>query len=275
MTSVPVSLPLTNGPPTVNSVLPPSLPMSLLTNPTLPNPTGVASNVSTTRILKLSGFNPDLKTRDIQVIFQEWEEDRGGFKLKWVDDVTCLIVFNDPTVGKTVTCFTFLLEEGLMHWNCTAKRAFLTLLASPPPILSVDQGAKIQAYNGPDVTHILTSVQNRPRSRSNASSHSRKGSMNVSSPTSTGRRGSMNQGDGGNTVGHRTSFRNLAGAATNGNGNGGGNRNLPSSAQIQAAIDSATAGAGGGSALSSSPTSTQPPVGERIQMPPIDPRQNP
>lgn len=60
------------------------------------------SPVSTTRILELSNFSQDLKTRDIQGIFAEWEDDRGGFKIKWVDDTSCLIVFGDAGVGASM-----------------------------------------------------------------------------------------------------------------------------------------------------------------------------
>jgi hypothetical protein len=40
-----------------------------------------------------------LKTRDIQTIFSQWEHEKGGFRIKWVDDVNALIVFQDATVG--------------------------------------------------------------------------------------------------------------------------------------------------------------------------------
>jgi hypothetical protein len=52
-----------------------------------------------TRILEISGFPPELKTRDIQAIFSHWEDDRGGFKIKWVDDTTALIIFADAAPG--------------------------------------------------------------------------------------------------------------------------------------------------------------------------------
>lgn len=52
-----------------------------------------------TRILSLSGFPAELKTRDIQTAFAEYENDRGGFKIKWIDDTSLLIVFNDAAVG--------------------------------------------------------------------------------------------------------------------------------------------------------------------------------
>ena len=41
-----------------------------------------------------------LKTRDIQIIFKDWETDKGGFKIKWLDDVNALVVFADATVGE-------------------------------------------------------------------------------------------------------------------------------------------------------------------------------
>jgi hypothetical protein len=72
---------------------------------------------STTRVLLLSDFNKELKTRDIQHVFAEWEDDRGGFKIKWVDDTSCLIVFADPGVGKKpldpFSCFSLHFREPL------------------------------------------------------------------------------------------------------------------------------------------------------------------
>ena len=55
-----------------------------------------------TRILSLSGFPPELKTRDIQAAFAEFENERGGFKIKWIDDTSLLVVFNDPVVGTSL-----------------------------------------------------------------------------------------------------------------------------------------------------------------------------
>ncbi|EGG09513.1 uncharacterized protein MELLADRAFT_115778 [Melampsora larici-populina 98AG31] len=140
---------------------------------------------SVTRILQLTEFSKDLKTRDIQLVFADWEDDRGGFKIKWVDDTSCLVVFADPGV---------------------AKRAFLSVLSNPPPALTNSQllgqkAAKLRAYNGPDVVHILSSVQNRPRSRSNASQslHSRASSM-----------ASVNGGGGNGGLGRRPSMGALA-----------------------------------------------------------------
>lgn len=193
--------------------------------PTLP----VSNPNATTKILQLSDFSKELKTRDIQLVFAEWEDDRGGFKIKWIDDTSCLIVFADPGTG-TSSC---LLPNPSKHYRepmfcktdpptfvasssffipfylyvsralslSPAKRAFLTILSNPPPSLTSPHSAgqrvaKLRAYNGPDVTHILASVQNRPRSRSTASQshHSRASSMtsvNVAGPGGLGRRPSM------------------------------------------------------------------------------------
>ncbi|KAJ1027721.1 hypothetical protein NDA13_003178 [Ustilago tritici] len=53
-----------------------------------------------TRILQLSGFPSQLKTRDLQQVFAAYEEEKGGYKIKWVDDTTALIIFADPAVAK-------------------------------------------------------------------------------------------------------------------------------------------------------------------------------
>ncbi|CAD6886764.1 unnamed protein product [Tilletia controversa] len=99
-----------------------------------------------TRILQLSGFPPELKTRDLQAVFGQWPDQ---FKIKWVDDTTALVIFNDPTI---------------------AKRAYLQTLMAPPPSLINSQGivAKIRPYDGDDASSIISSLANRPRSRSNA-----------------------------------------------------------------------------------------------------------
>ena len=57
-------------------------------------------SASVTRILSLTGFPKELKTRDIQLAFSEWENANGGFKIKWIDDTSLLVVFVDATAGK-------------------------------------------------------------------------------------------------------------------------------------------------------------------------------
>lgn len=67
--------------------------------PQLPTPTPAVS-AAVTRILTLSSFSDKLKTRDLQQAFAGWETEKGGFKIKWIDDVTALVVFADATVGE-------------------------------------------------------------------------------------------------------------------------------------------------------------------------------
>jgi hypothetical protein len=57
-------------------------------------------SASVTRILSLTGFPKELKTRDIQLAFSEWDNANGGFKIKWIDDTSLLVVFADATVGE-------------------------------------------------------------------------------------------------------------------------------------------------------------------------------
>ena len=63
-----------------------------------------------TRILSLVGFPKELKTRDIQAAFSEWENVQGGFRIKWIDDTSLMIVFNDAGVG-SYSFFGSLLDK--------------------------------------------------------------------------------------------------------------------------------------------------------------------
>ena len=58
-------------------------------------------SASVTRILSLNGFPKELKTRDIQAAFSEFDNASGGFKIKWLDDTSLLVVFADATVGES------------------------------------------------------------------------------------------------------------------------------------------------------------------------------
>lgn len=66
--------------------------------------------------------------------------------------------------------------------RCPAKKAYLSLLSSPPPLLLSTQAytPKLTPYTGVDALQIFQSVQTRPRSRSTTSSigHGRKNSRN-------------------------------------------------------------------------------------------------
>lgn len=96
-----------------------------------------------TRILCLTGFPKELKTRDIQAAFSEWETTNGGFKIKWIDDTSLYVVFNDATV---------------------AKRAYLHTLAFPPATFSSPTSpytAIIKPYDGPDAQSVIQNVNSR------------------------------------------------------------------------------------------------------------------
>lgn len=77
--------------------------MSISQLPNLPiphlPPASIPATAAVTRILVLSNFSPALKTRDLQAAFAQWEGDKGGFRIKWIDDVTALVVFQDANVG--------------------------------------------------------------------------------------------------------------------------------------------------------------------------------
>jgi hypothetical protein len=57
-------------------------------------------SAAVTRILCLTGFPQELKTKDINVAFSEWESMNGGFKIKWIDDTSLYIVFQDAAIGE-------------------------------------------------------------------------------------------------------------------------------------------------------------------------------
>ncbi|KZT27549.1 hypothetical protein NEOLEDRAFT_1060443 [Neolentinus lepideus HHB14362 ss-1] len=138
-----------------------------------------ALSASVTRILSLSGFPKELKTKDIQAAFSEWENASGGFKIKWLDDTSLLLVFQDPGV---------------------AKRAYLQTVAYPPPTLSPpnsDAPAIIKPYDGPDAQNIIQNVNARhnngrghnvrassvsiPSHRNGSNNHTRNGTISTAS----------------------------------------------------------------------------------------------
>ncbi|KAF8711802.1 hypothetical protein RHS03_01442, partial [Rhizoctonia solani] len=110
-----------------------------------------------TRILSLSGFPQSLKTRDVQQAFAEYDQDRGGFRIKWVDDTSLLLVFNDAAV---------------------AKKAYLNTLLSPPAaLLSPASTTRIQIkpYDGPEAQSIIQAVQQRAHGHGHSGSVAYKG----------------------------------------------------------------------------------------------------
>jgi len=142
-------------------------------------------SASVTRILYLTGFPKELKTKDIQSAFAEWENVNGGFKIKWRDDTSLLIVFQDASV---------------------AKRAYLNTIAYPPPILTSSTGvsAVIRPYDGSDAQTVIQTVNSRGQHTSNPSrTHNPRAASMSAFPSAHGRLSSA-----GNS------------SATNGNGNG-------------------------------------------------------
>lgn len=119
-------------------------------------------SASVTRILSLSGFPSELKTRDIQAAFAEWENVNGGFKIKWRDDTSLLIVFADAA---------------------TAKRAYLQTLASPPTVFSSPTSSKsatIKPYDGPDAQAVIQAVNARTHGHSGSRGHHSRSSVSSS-----------------------------------------------------------------------------------------------
>lgn len=117
-------------------------PMNMAMAPPPPPPPQQLS-ACVTRILSLSGFPQSLKTRDVQQAFGEYDQDRGGFRIKWVDDTSLLLVFNDAGV---------------------AKKAYLnTLLAPPAALVSPTSNTRLQIkpYDGPEAQNIIQAVQSR------------------------------------------------------------------------------------------------------------------
>ncbi|WWC57869.1 uncharacterized protein I303_100404 [Kwoniella dejecticola CBS 10117] len=96
----------------------------------------VQLSAAVTRILHLANFSSELKTRDLQNLFKEWESDKGGYRIKWLDDVNALVVFADASV---------------------AKRAYLSLLLNRPPQFS----GLIKPYDRPDAAQIIQSLAAR------------------------------------------------------------------------------------------------------------------
>lgn len=126
-----------------------------------------------TRILSLTGFPKELKTRDIQTAFSEWENVGGGFKIKWIDDTSLLIVFQDATVGELSAFYNQPSADTVV---VAAKRAYLHALAFPPAILSKqapEAPTVIRPYDGPDAQNVIQTVNSRHMSSASRAHNSR------------------------------------------------------------------------------------------------------
>jgi hypothetical protein len=120
------------------------------------------SNLSAavTRILCLTGFPKELKTKDINVAFSEWENMNGGFKIKWIDDTSLYIVFQDAGIGESLHYIVYAAPTDLF----AAKRAYLRTVAYPPATFSSiesDVTATIRPYDGPDAQTVIQAINSR------------------------------------------------------------------------------------------------------------------
>jgi len=115
-------------------------------------------SASVTRILSLVGFPKELKTKDIQAAFSEWENLQGGFRIKWIDDTSLLIVFTEAAA---------------------AKRAYLNAIANPPEsIFGNNSVAVIKPYDGADAQTIIQAVNSR-HATSASRGHNSRGSVST------------------------------------------------------------------------------------------------
>jgi len=53
-----------------------------------------------TRILDIFDFPPSFKTHHLHEIFQEYENSRGGYRIKWMNDTRALIIFEHPATAR-------------------------------------------------------------------------------------------------------------------------------------------------------------------------------
>jgi len=165
-------------------------------------------SAAVTRILTLSGFPPELKTRDIQAAFSEYENDRGGFKIKWVDDTSLMLVFTDAG---------------------TAKRAYLSTLYQPPATLvagPIGRKMTIKPYDGPEAQSIIQNVNARTGHR-HGGGHGVRQSISANGPigggVSLGSQHKRGASYAGGSLGRTTGLDVLTA-----NGNAGGRDREPS-----------------------------------------------
>nr|ODN86668.1 hypothetical protein L203_03915 [Cryptococcus depauperatus CBS 7841]ODO04354.1 hypothetical protein L204_00713 [Cryptococcus depauperatus CBS 7855] len=109
--------------------------ISLPNGTLLAAPSQVQISAAITRILHLANFSSE-RTRDLQLMFKDWDNEKGGYRIKWLDDTNALIVFADANV---------------------AKRAYLSFLLNPPIAFT----GHIKPYDRPDAATIIQSLAAR------------------------------------------------------------------------------------------------------------------
>lgn len=101
-----------------------------------------------TRVLELRDFSPQLQTRDIHTLLSgPTNGDESAYKIKWRNDTSAYIIFQDPSV---------------------AKLAYIQLLCSPPPLMqrNLDEQPSSPLARLIDVPYATV----RPRTGSEAAS---------------------------------------------------------------------------------------------------------
>jgi len=125
---------------------------------------------SVTRILHLGGFSPAVTTKDIKHAFAAFDD---LYKIKWIDDTSLYLVFNDPRIGEQLPLLKPEVAANTM-WP-TAKSAFLMMMGNLPPSLlpAPNQVVQLSPYNGSDADMIIARVEQRngrsPSARSDIS----------------------------------------------------------------------------------------------------------
>lgn len=54
-----------------------------------------------TTVLDCYDFPPAFKTHHLHDIFREYENMRGGYRIKWLEDTRALIIFEHPSTGRS------------------------------------------------------------------------------------------------------------------------------------------------------------------------------
>ena len=93
-----------------------------------------------TVILDCYDFPSAFKTHHLHDIFREYENMRGGYRIKWKDDTRALIIFEHPTTGKMIL-ITMNITHLIILFIILAKKAYIDNVSNPL--------AKIRPYNGP------------------------------------------------------------------------------------------------------------------------------
>ncbi|KAI9019375.1 hypothetical protein CLU79DRAFT_758561 [Phycomyces nitens] len=100
-----------------------------------------------TVVLDCHSFPPAFKTHHLRDIFRDYENLRGGYRIKWISDTRALIIFEHPA---------------------TAKKAYIDNVTNPL--------AKIRPYDGP-TDFLRTSGPQTPTRPTSIDMSSKRASM--------------------------------------------------------------------------------------------------